>query len=720
VAYTYDNLGRRTAQYDTNASGTKLAEWTYDTLAKGQSTSATRYVGADAYVTAVTGYDDNYRTLGTSITLPASEGPLAGTYASSTTYTANGSVATIAYPAAGGLPAETITTTYTDSGFKATETGLDSYLASISYDYDGTVLQNILGTGGKRVKLTNTVDAATRQPTKSEVHTEHPGAADTWDEQLTESYAYDPAGNITGIAETAGGSVVANQCFTFDGLRRLTEAWTTTSAACQSTPSAGVVGGTESYWHSYAYDTLGRRTGQTLHGTSGDTTETYTYSATRPHAVTAVDTSGPGGTANATYDYDEAGNTKARPGPGGAQTLTWDVEGELAKVTSGGTDTTFVYDADGNRLERKDPNGTVTVYMGSSELRKTAAGAVSATRYYGKVAIRTTADGLTWLAGDHHGTGELAIKASTLEPTRRRLDPFGLNRGAAVAWPGEKGFVGGVQDPTGLTHLGAREYDPGLGRFISVDPVFDTDDPQSMTGYAYCSSDPVNCIDADGHWGWKKMFSAVAKVADVISTVVPGPIGTALSLVSAGAYLASGNKSAAAWALAGAAAAFIPGGKLALKATRAVVGAARTVAKGVRFAAKATKFVGKAASRGGKALLRAGKAGKAAVGRGFRSAGKKLKDLNQSLKVRAGKALARKANRNRIVIESKGGRHMYDVAGKPHFEKSVGREIPTPHHKFQYRDNRSPSGFGRFTPTKATGWWGLLRIWRNLGTPHAY
>ena len=69
------------------------------------------------------------------------------------------------------------------------------------------------------------------------------------------------------------------------------------------------------------------------------------------------------------------------------------------------------------------------------------------------------------------------------------------------------------------------------------------------------------------------MFSAVAKVADVISTVVPGPIGTALSLVSAGAYLASGNKSAAAWALAGAAAAFIPGGKLALKATRAVVGA---------------------------------------------------------------------------------------------------------------------------------------------------
>jgi hypothetical protein len=33
------------------------------------------------------------------------------------------------------------------------------------------------------------------------------------------------------------------------------------------------------------------------------------------------------------------------------------------------------------------------------------------------------------------------------------------------AIPGTRGFVGGTNDPTGLVHLGAREYDPTLGRF---------------------------------------------------------------------------------------------------------------------------------------------------------------------------------------------------------------------------------------------------------------
>lgn len=607
VAYTYDSLGRKNGQYDTSTSGTKLAEWTYDTLAKGQLTSSTRYVGADAYVSSVTSYDNEYRALGTSITLPASEGSLAGTYASSTTYNVDGSVATVAYPAAGGLAAETVTSTYTDTGFKVSEAGLDTYLASVTYDYDGAVLQKLLGSGGSRVQLTSPIDAATRQPTKSEVYTEHPGAPSTWDEQLTESYSYDQAGNITAIAETQAGAIVADQCFSFDGLRRLTQAWTTTAATCQTTPTQATVAGTDAYWHSYAYDRVGRRTGQTLHSGDGDTTHTYHYGGTQPHALVTVDKAGPGGTSTDTYSYDETGNTTARPG----QTLTWDVEGELAKVTAGGQDTTFLYDADGNRMIRRDPGGTVTAYMGSTELRKDAAGTVTATRYYGKTAIRTTA-GLTWLAGDHHGTGEVAIDAGTLAPARRRLDPFGMDRGAPVAWPGERGFVGGVQDPTGLTHLGAREYDPTLGRFTSVDPVFDTDDPQSMTGYAYCSSDPVNCVDADGHWGWKKLFNAVATVASVVSAVVPGPIGAAIGVASAGLYLAAGNKSGAAWALAGAAATMIGLGAVALaaKGARLAAGAAR-LAGGV---AKASRYVAKGAARGANALSRGAKV----AGRGAR------------------------------------------------------------------------------------------------------
>ncbi|WP_370743270.1 RHS repeat-associated core domain-containing protein [Streptomyces sp. LUP47B] len=37
---------------------------------------------------------------------------------------------------------------------------------------------------------------------------------------------------------------------------------------------------------------------------------------------------------------------------------------------------------------------------------------------------------------------------------------------------------------TGLTHMGAREYDQNTGRFVSADPVFDIADPLQMNGYA--------------------------------------------------------------------------------------------------------------------------------------------------------------------------------------------------------------------------------------------
>ena len=76
--------------------------------------------------------------------------------------------------------------------------------------------------------------------------------------------------------------------------------------------------------------------------------------------------------------------------------------------------------------------------------------------------------------------------------------PFGEPRGTPPAWANDKGFVGGTTDPTGLTHLGAREYDPTIGRFLSVDPVQDLTDPQQWHGYAYANNNPVTLSDPSG------------------------------------------------------------------------------------------------------------------------------------------------------------------------------------------------------------------------------
>ncbi|MEU1728348.1 RHS repeat-associated core domain-containing protein [Nonomuraea sp. NPDC005692] len=130
------------------------------------------------------------------------------------------------------------------------------------------------------------------------------------------------------------------------------------------------------------------------------------------------------------------------------------------------------------------------------------------TRYYSHggqvVAVRSggTAAGVSWLSGDHHGTTGAAIANTDGQAVAtRRHTPFGEPRdGGAGTWPAsmDRGFVGGTSDGTGLTHLGAREYDPGTGRFVSVDPLVDVQDSQQVNGYTYANNNPLALSDPDG------------------------------------------------------------------------------------------------------------------------------------------------------------------------------------------------------------------------------
>ncbi|MFE9690577.1 FG-GAP-like repeat-containing protein [Micromonospora sp. NPDC005806] len=497
----YDALGRPTELRDDNATGNLRVSWLYDTLAKGYPTSATRHDPTGDYVQAVTGYTDLYQPTGQTNTIPASQGALAGTYTTGYGYNPNGSPATTDLPAKGGLPAETVTYTYTDEGYLTGVTGLDTYLASAQYYWHGAVKQQILASGTKQARLTNTVDDATGRLTAYLVETENQTVPDTWDEKLTEQYTYDSAGNITSIAETNGRSVVANQCFGYDYLQRLTEAWTTTATTCQTTPSQNFVGGTDAYWHSYTYNKIGNRTTDTRHSGTGDTTRIYTYppaGSPRPHALTDITSDG-GEPANH-YTYDNGGYLQTRTATGKPdQNLTYDAEGHLTQLANGATTHTYIYYPDGNRLIADNPGTEKTLYLDDTEYHLShTTGQVTATRYYPN-AIRTTNDGLTWTAANHQGTTQVAINATTLTTTRRRLTPFGEDRGAPPAtWPDDKGFVGGTTDPTGYTHLGAREYDPTTGRFLSVDPLIDYYEPQHLNAYAYSNNSPITFTDPDG------------------------------------------------------------------------------------------------------------------------------------------------------------------------------------------------------------------------------
>ncbi|XVV17772.1 RHS repeat-associated core domain-containing protein [Actinoplanes sp. CA-131856] len=117
------------------------------------------------------------------------------------------------------------------------------------------------------------------------------------------------------------------------------------------------------------------------------------------------------------------------------------------------------------------------------------------------IASRTAGNGnLNWLFNDHQGTQQVSVNASTQQVSTRRQTPYGVPRGDVPVWPTNKGFVGGDNDPTGMIHLGARDYDPKLGRFISVDPIQDLTDPQQWNGYAYANNNPVTLSDPSGLW----------------------------------------------------------------------------------------------------------------------------------------------------------------------------------------------------------------------------
>jgi RHS repeat-associated protein len=107
--------------------------------------------------------------------------------------------------------------------------------------------------------------------------------------------------------------------------------------------------------------------------------------------------------------------------------------------------------------------------------------------------------GWAFQPADPHGTAVCSINANTGAITWRRTTPYGKLRGAApAAWPDQRGFLGGVTDATDLVHLGAREYDPAIGRFVSIDPVFDAEDPQSWNGFVYGKSNPLSFSDPEG------------------------------------------------------------------------------------------------------------------------------------------------------------------------------------------------------------------------------
>jgi RHS repeat-associated protein len=518
LAYTYDDLGRVLTTRDGSITGTVRTQAVYDLPAKGLTKSTSRFVNGNEYKTELVTADTLYRPTQTRVTLPATEG-FGTSYAVRMTYKVDGSPNTVTLPSTGNLAGETLTYEYdsTDGLPKALSTNygdVTHYVTDATYTEFGessSIIRSTALTGAPFVQSKTEYDDVTHRIKRMAV-IKSVGSAYVADTAFT----YDPAGNLVKIDDNPLNGQRDTQCFQYDHVQRLKQAWTPQSGDCSTAPASTTMGGPAPYWQEWDFGTATDPKGRTgsrlreidhLTATGLQTTE-YTYpnqgvAGTQPHLLTESKLKNSAGQVIKTsnYTYDKTGNTTSRPGPNGQQTLQWDPEGHLTSVTDPTGTQSYIYDAAGNRLLAKSSNGSATLYVGGMELRLTG-GSVQATRYYefnGQIVGQRTGSGIAWMCGDQQGTGSIAISADAGQSVmRRRHTPYGEDRGPAVTWPNNKGFVGGDADPTGLVHLGAREYDPNIGRFVSVDPLIDFGTPQQLHGYSYADNNPITFSDPSG------------------------------------------------------------------------------------------------------------------------------------------------------------------------------------------------------------------------------
>ena len=129
---------------------------------------------------------------------------------------------------------------------------------------------------------------------------------------------------------------------------------------------------------------------------------------------------------------------------------------------------------------------------------------------------QTTNVDTTFVLQDGQGSSRITIDASgttqdilTFDAFGNRMDGFG--RAAADTTTVNHLYVGELYDEeAGLYHLRARDYDPAIGRFTSMDEFEGVAvSLKNKNKYLYVDNDPINNFDPSGHFGIGAVLSGI-------------------------------------------------------------------------------------------------------------------------------------------------------------------------------------------------------------------
>lgn len=199
--------------------------------------------------------------------------------------------------------------------------------------------------------------------------------------------------------------------------------------------------------------------------------------------------------------------------PAGARTQTYNAANQTSSITEGGATYALVYAGLGND-QRVSVDHTVTTSYQYGPLGMASQARSGATTYFTRdpsgplIAQRNSAH--YYYIFDGQGSVVAIVNSIGAVRNTYSYDAYGLVRASTSGIENEFQYIGQYHDGTGLSHLGARYYDPTLGRFTQQDPT-----GQETNAYAYAQDNPTNDVDPQGTNAFSDFFTKNCAVLDV-------------------------------------------------------------------------------------------------------------------------------------------------------------------------------------------------------------
>ncbi len=461
TSFSYNAVGWRTSRTD---ALNRTTNYSYDVM--GQLTTITYPNSSQVTYT--------YDAAGNRTQMVDSTGTTTWTYNArnlATSESKGGEGITYSYDDASRKTSQTdqanVTTSYSyDAAGRLTSVTADGKTTTYGYDANSNLTTQTNPNGTTVTQTFNNADELTSLVNKK-------SDASTLSQF---SYTYNSDGLRSQVNETLG-SQTATVTYTYDALHRLKDEVRT---------------GADAYENHFTYDAAGNR----LTWNDGVGTTTYTYDA-----ADRLTQDG-----NTTYTYNANGSRITKTLNGSTTNYSYDFDEQLTQVASPTTGTSsFSYDGSGRRVSRTNGGMTTTFHFSGSSITTEKQGANVVAHYvYGANRVSRDASGsYEYYHNDGLGsTRQLSNDNQSLTQTTT-FDAFGNIESSAGSssnaykYAGQWGYRNDGDD--GLMHVGARYYDPLVGRFISADSYLgEMGNPQSLNRYVYCEGDPVNGVDPSG------------------------------------------------------------------------------------------------------------------------------------------------------------------------------------------------------------------------------